>query len=385
MSVSLEIRLESLVEANSDKNRNGWAQNWKKKGRPVAGVLDEYVPVEILYAAGFLPWRVTGSWEEGTPLSFAHRPAWSNPRNMRILEDALRGDLDFVDAVVASDWDIDLKRLWDDWTCLRKPGFAHIMYVPRVASKIHYDKMRESNAILLSELEVATGKKVSQKDLKDAVRVYQHLRELIGKMYELRKRDVPAVSGSEALGITTAGLVMPPEEFNAELDALLPYLDKRKSPLKQHKPRLLMSSDFLDDIRYIELIESLGSVVVMDDFDTGSRFFWPGKGEPADDPLTALAKDYLDRPHCPRMHTWPEQITQIIAWVREFRADAVVELRLNNEMIRHLRTPVMKKRLEAEGIPSLLISRDHQFAAEGQLRTRVGAFLELLETAGVGR
>ena len=178
---------------------------------------------------------------------------------------------------------------------------------------------------------------------------------------------------------------MPPEEFNAELEALLPLLETRKAPLQRSKPRLLVSSDFLDDIRYLELVEEVGCVVAMDDFDTGSRFFWAGVEESASDPLLALAQAYLRRPGCPRMADWESQISQVMEWVKEFKVDGVLELVLNYEMIRHFRTPFLKSALEGKDVPFLSLIREHQFANESQLRTRIGAFVELLEAAKTQR
>ena len=382
---SMENRLKRLVEANSEENRYQWVRKWKADGGHVAGILCSYVPVEVLYAAGYLPWRVTGFWGEGTPLALTYRASWTSPRNTRILELVLRGDLDFVDAVVGSDWDIDLKRLWDEWAALRKPPLAHIMFIPRYVSELHCQRMRESIAKLVSAVESSLGVKLNSESLNKAVMVYGQMRQLIGKMYELRKRDVPAISGAEALGVTTAALVMPPEQFNTELAALLPFLETRKAPLQHYKPRLLVSSDFLDDIRYLELVEDVGCVVAMDDLDTGSRFFLSPVEESTADPLLALAKGYLERPGCPRMADWEDQIRHVMEWVKEFNIAAVLELRLNYSMIRHFRTPFLKSALEGAHIPFLSLPREHHFANESQLRTRIGAFVELLEASQIQR
>jgi benzoyl-CoA reductase/2-hydroxyglutaryl-CoA dehydratase subunit BcrC/BadD/HgdB len=293
--------------------------------------------------------------------------------------------LDFADAVIGTDWDIDLKRLWDEWAALRKPALAHIMFIPRYVSDLHCQRMRESIAKLISTAESSRGVKLSPESLNKAISVYGHMRQLIRKMYELRKRDVPAISGAEALGITTAALVMPPEQFNTELAALLPFLETRKAPIQRYKPRLLVSSDFLDDIRYLELVEDVGCAVAMDDLDTGSRFFWVVVEELTSDSLLALARGYLERPGCPRMADWEDQISHVMEWIKEFNIDGVLELRLNYSMIRHFRTPFLKSALEGAHVPFLSLPREHHFANESQLRTRIGAFLELLEAAQIQR
>lgn len=380
-ATAMESRLRRLVEANSPENRCGWAKKWKGGGGKVAATLCTYVPREVLYAAGFLPWRVTGLWSEETPRALLYRPSWSSPFNTRILEALLKGELDFVDAVIGTDWDIDVKRLWDEWSGLRKPKLAHIMFIPRLVSEMHYERMNLSITKLISDIEKEFGLAVSSANLRNSIHVYGNMRRLVRSLYQLRKRDVPALSGAEALGITTAALVMPPEEFNAELAELLPYLEGRKAPLEKHSPRILVSGDFLDDIRYLKLAEEAGCAVVMDDLDTGSRSFWMDVNESATEPLRALAEAYLNRPGCPRMADWERQICQVLAWASEYRIDGILELRLSYSMIRQLRTPTLKAALEKAEVPFLSLPREHQFANESQLRTRIGAFIEILDTA----
>ncbi|MBI2858882.1 MAG: 2-hydroxyacyl-CoA dehydratase [Chloroflexi bacterium] len=375
--MSIEDRLADLVSANEVERRYDWPRKWKSAG-PVAAILCSYVPREIVYAAGFLPWRVTGSWDGSPVMAQVHRAAWTSPKNTRILELVLRGELDFADAVIGTDWDIDLKRLWDEWTILRKPKAAEIMFIPRYTSEIHLSKMRDSIAKLLLTLEQASGKRVGTHAIEEAVGEYRHMRGLVRKLYELRKRPVPAISGAEVLGITTASTVMPPREFNSRLEALLPLLEDRKVQNPLGCPRVLVTGDFLDNPRYIKLVEECGCVVAMDDLDTGSRMYWSRSETGISDPLLALATEYLRRPGCPRMADWEGQVQQLADWVQEFNIDGVLELRLNFSMSRQLRSPLVKSALEAKGVPFISVPIEYQFANEEQLRTRVGAFLELV-------
>ncbi|MBI2859155.1 MAG: 2-hydroxyacyl-CoA dehydratase [Chloroflexi bacterium] len=378
-SGEMEARLRRLIEANSPENRYAWAREWKAKGGKVAATLCSYVPREVLYAAGFLPWRAAGLWSDEIPLALSYRPSWGSPFNTRILEAVLKGDLDFADAVIGTDWDIDLKRLWDAWSGLRKPRLAHIMFIPRLVSELHYQRMRLSIVRLADAIESELGITLDPERLKNSVRIFEEMRRLVRSMYQLRKRDVPAVSGAESLGITTAALVMPPEEFNCELAALLPYLETRKATPAQISPRIMVSSDFLDDTRYLKLAEEVGAAVVMDDLDTGSRSFLMEVDQASADPLRALAVAYLNKPGCPRMADWERQADQMLDWAREYRIDGILELRLSYSMVRQLRTPTLKAALERAGIPFISMAREYQFANENQLRTRIGAFIELLE------
>ncbi len=371
-------RFQRLVEANSEANRYKWALDWKGRGGKVIGVVCSYVPVEVVYAAGMLPYRVTGVWDANTPLALVYRPPWGNPKNMRILESLLRGQLDFLDGVIATDYDNDLKRLWDLWNSLKKTTFSYIMYIPRTVYDVTYAKLHQVISKLIQELERFGATPITRERLWQAIDTYNHTRVLIRRLYELRKRAQPAVSGAEVLGITTAAGVMPPEEFNSELSALLPWLEQRRSPLKHFDPRLLVSSDGLDEPAYMKLIEDTGCVVAMDDLDTGSRLFWGEVNKEMDDPVAALAHRYLERPACPRMAFWPGQLKQLLDWVKEFNINGVLELPIIYSINRPFRTPFFTSQLKKAGVPFLTIMREYHLANEGQLQTRIGAFVEMI-------
>ncbi len=181
------------------------------------------------------------------------------------------------------------------------------------------------------------------------------------------------------LGISTSAGVMPREEFTRELGAILPYLEKRQTTLKKLKPRILVSSEMLDNPAYLNLVEE-GCLVAMDDMDTGSRYFMQTVDTTLKDPAYALAKRYISRHGAPRMSTWDKQAEQLIKWAADFKIDGVLALPLNWCYPQRYRMPYLSKKLENAGIPSICLEREYHLANVGQLRTRVGAFLEILES-----
>ena len=194
----------------------------------------------------------------------------------------------------------------------------------------------------------------------------------------MRKKEIPPVTGAEALGITTAARVMPKNLFNSILEELLPYLESRKAPFKETKPRILVSSDFLQHPGYIELIESAGCAVVMDEMDTGSRYFWNKVDGAIKDPWEALARNYIDVAN-PRMANWDEQIDQMIEWAKEYNVDGIIELRQLYSFPREFRFTYSIDRIKEAGIPHMFLRIDYHLAGIGMLRTRVEAFLEMIK------
>lgn len=372
----MENKLRTLVEANKPENRSRWALRWKEEKGNVIGVIGANIPEELIFAAGMLPYGVSGTWEATTPLASVHRPEMTCVFCTHVLESIMNGELDFLNGIIAAQYDDDFKRLWDVIHYLHKPPFNYIMHLPHTNTKTTLKMWTRYVLDLKEAIEKLGNLVITDEALSQAIEVYNTMRSLLRKVYELRKREVPPLTGAEVLGITTAAKVMPKDQFNRKLEELLPYLENRKAPLKQTRPRLLVSSDYLDHPGYIELIENAGSVVAMDDLDTGSRYFWNDVAT-STNPWEALAERYLNVPS-PRMSNWEEQVDQLIDWVKEYNIDGIVELRQLYAFPREFRFTYSTPRLKEADIPHLFLRIEYHLAGEGMLRTRVEAFLEML-------
>ena len=378
-SEGMEDRLKTLIDSNRPGNRKKWALEWKNRGKKVMGLLCSYVPEEIISAAGMLPWRITGTWQEAAPLAGVYRPEMTCRYCSHVLESVLNGELDFLDGVTGTQVDDDFKRLLDVLLAIKRPAFAYMMYLPHVSNKTTSAMWHKSVLDFIEVMEDLAGVKITEKELRKQVDTYNTMRTLLSKVYAMRKRDVPPLTGAEALGLTTAARIMPREEFNRELESLLPYLENRKINLKKIKPRLLMSSEYLDHPGYVGLVERAGAVVVMDDFDTGSRYLWDTVNGGSGNIVEAIASRYLNKPAAARMGNWNEQTAQLMKWIKEYNVDGIVELRQLYSLPLDYRFFAMKKKFEEVGIPYISLSREYHLANEGMLGTRIEAFIEMMQ------
>lgn len=379
MGAEAEARLQRLVASNQPENRGTWAREWKRQGGLVVGTLCTYVPVEVLVAAGIMPWRVSGTWSDRIDDALVIRPATSCGFCNHVLQALLDGDMDFLDGVVATTWEQDITRLWDIWLHLGKTRFNHILHLPHYATPGTIQYYAEEIGEFVTAVEGLVGRKITSADLLHAIEICNRRRSLVLQVYELRKREVPPLSGAEMVGLTVAGQVMPLEQFNRELEELLPYLRARKAPLSSFTPRLLVSSDFADNPGYVEAIERAGCLVAMDDFDTGSRYYWGLVESDGQEPPLALSRRYLGQPGAARMLAWEAQIEQVAGWAREFNIHGVIELPQRYSRSREMRRPFFLDRMKKAGLRAISLEREYQLTNLSQLRNRVQAFLEMLE------
>ena len=386
-ALSSERELNELLCLGGEKTRSKYALEWKDSGKKVAGLLCSYIPEEMVHAAGMLPWRIFGTWQAGTPHANEWRPADTCLYCNHVLESLLTGHMDFLDTVVATDWDQELVRLWDVWKYIGRTPSTLIIDTPIINTERAIGFFTKQLDVFLKNLEALTGKSISEDDLRHSIDIYERTRSLIRRLYELRRSGTPGLTGTEMLGITTAAMLMPKEEFNAKIESLLPYLENRKVKLEKPTPRLLVSSDRLDNPGHIEVVEQSGCLVAMDDLDTGSRHYWrPVEINTASSPTTreelvaALARRYLMQPASPRMMNWEDQVAQVVSWARDYDIQGVLELRQGYSRYREFRANYFKTKIEEAGIPLMSYRREYYVSNVGQMKTRVGAFIEMLES-----
>ncbi|MFC1535055.1 2-hydroxyacyl-CoA dehydratase family protein, partial [Thermodesulfobacteriota bacterium] len=294
-----------------------------------------------------------------------------------VMESVLNGDLDFLDGIIAADTDQDLLRTLEVLEHLGKAPFFHCLHIPFFKSERTLQFLTGEIRRTIAALQKFGGTKITEEALWSSIDTFNQTRTLLGKVYELRKRDVPPLSGAEVLGITTTSMIMPRGKFNNVLEELLPYIVKRKTALTQYRPRILISGEELDHPGYLKIAEE-SCLIAMDDINTGSRYIHKNVNTSGKDPAYALAKRYLGRHGSSRMADWDGQFDQIMKWIKEYRIDGVLSMPLTwcYPQIMHL--PFFTRRLKEEGIPNISINREYHLANEGQLRTRIGAFVEML-------
>ena len=110
----------------------------------------------------------------------------------------------------------------------------------------------------------------------------------------------------------------------------------------------------------------------------GSRYFEENIKEDGD-PIVSIAERYLNRVVCPAKHSGTtSRGDYLVNMVRENQAKGAIFLFLKFCDPHSFDYPYMKELLEKEGIPSMLFEIENQAASQGQLKTRIEAFMEML-------
>lgn len=367
-------KLEELRRAYQGRFQS-WRER-KAKGQRIVGWVCTYIPEEVFAAAGLLPIRVGGGARE-TPLGDAHFYANTCTFVRNCLELGLRGEYDFLDGLVTVNTCDHIRRFFDVWQHYLRTPLAQIYHLPCKISAATEEFFLEELGQIRRDLEGTLGVTVKDDALRESIRLYNRTRSLLRRLYALRSRENPLLTGAEALEALLPALVLPKEEYNSLLEGLIEELEQRPSPTSG-RARLMIIGSQIDDPEYYRLIEEQGAVVVIDDHCYGTKYFWDPVEEEGD-PWRALARRYLQKAPCPHMHPMGPRLEHLLALARDFRVQGVLYQTIKFCDPHAEVFPVVWNAFQRAGIPVLNLEREYLLAGAGQWKTRIQAFLESLE------
>jgi benzoyl-CoA reductase/2-hydroxyglutaryl-CoA dehydratase subunit BcrC/BadD/HgdB len=350
---------------------------WKQAGRRVVGTVCSSMPEEVIHAGGLLPLRVRAPGLLDTAKADAHLHRINCSYTRSVLEALMRGDLAFLDGLIATNTCDHMLRLAGELQ--DKAGFpVHYfsMYHTRGEASRKWFVLEMEK--LIRYIEESFSTKVSEEALRPSIAVYNRTRRLMSQLGELRKTDPPGVSGSEYMRIALVGMSIPREQFNDRLEALLSSL-RGRSAGRSASPRLMVIGGACDMPEFIEFIEAKGVSVVADGLCFGTRHYQGEVDEGAGDCLRALADHYVDRNVCPAIFDGFDHSYGLVKQIVDgWGIDGVICARL--KFCDHWggQRKLLADELRKESIPVLDLEREYNTAGSGQIATRVQAFLEML-------
>jgi benzoyl-CoA reductase subunit C len=359
---------------------NPAVEEWKAQGKKVVGYFCSFVPEEILHAADILPYRVRAPGCDETPSADVYLSQVNCTFVRSCLELAMQDRYAFLDGLVFT-WSCDhIRRLYDLLKEIKPTAFPllHFIDVPHKDTEEAVALFAEELTKFKQSIETTFAVEISNARLRESINAINETRGLLRRLYDLRQRERPPLTGTDTLNVVLAATVTPRGYYNNLLRTLLQELDEHDG-ISDYRARLMVAGGACDDPTWFRIVEELGGLVVGDTTCFGSRYFW----EPVeldDDPIRGLARSYLRRSLCPRM---VERVADRARFIEEMtkrsRADGVIYQHIRYcDLWGGEQLPVRKKLKEAN-IPLLILDREYRLGTRGQLKTRVQAFLERLE------
>jgi benzoyl-CoA reductase/2-hydroxyglutaryl-CoA dehydratase subunit BcrC/BadD/HgdB len=382
MGVKVLDKLEELAQIA--RTRPEKLKEEKGKGAKLVGYIGRFVPEELLYASGALPYLMCRGGEPEPPDAvIPYMLRFMSPYDRAQIGYHLLGMdpvMPMLDLVVAQCSDCHESRLADMLEYFKLPTLR--LGVPpdwqKSLSREYYQKRL---AGLKQKLEALTGNKITDERLKKSTESINKLRDILSKINLLRKRQPPPIGGYDFIRLNHYSFYCHLEELLPRLDELYAELEKGKSSFPPNVPRLLLAGHVVGVGDYVvpKLIEDAGGVVVAEFLDEGMRQpAW--KVKTSGDLMANLVDTYYAERTPPSIFqpAWEKRADIIKNIIKDFNIDGVIWYQLSFEEIYDLESSLVAKAMDEIKIPFLKLESSYEYSREavGPLTTRVESFVE---------
>ncbi len=192
-------------------------------------------------------------------------------------------------------------------------------------------------------------------------------------LFEMQKKAPPPYKGSELLALCLEEMTSPKDAAGGGLKSFATAAD----PPGEELPRILVVGNVIDKLGLFQMVEAAGASVVAFDTCTGLRHY-SDYVEAGSNPLESLARRYLLKPPCPRMSNPDRRIDYVRELVNDYSIDGIIYSALTFCDYGLFDAPVLEKHIENGHKPFLTLQNDYLSGYEGQVGTRVEAFVEMI-------
>lgn len=231
------------------------------------------------------------------------------------------------------------------------------------------------------ELENFTGVPITEEKIRETSRLYNKAKSLLRVIFSFRKKDYPVITGEDAQTLMKGYFVLPVEKLINELEKIKAQLKLIETPAGK-KIRVLLAGGIVadgDDKMTRILEKDLGVSVVAEDNCTGLKPISENVNVNKENIYEALAEEYLNKAPCGRMAPIQDMVEYSAKVAREYDVDGVVLYYLKFCPCYSLVEKAYADKFKKINIPLIIISGDYSRGDEGQVKTRLEAFVELLQ------
>ncbi|MEK3903808.1 2-hydroxyacyl-CoA dehydratase subunit D [Paenibacillus sp. FSL R7-0179] len=343
--------------------------------QPKLGYSSIYTPEEVLYAAGVVPFRITG--DTRTVNSDATSLLSNNFCSyiLSCLSEGLEQVYSFSDGHIFVDTCDMRKRLYEVWQKSVGDSFHYLLELPKDVKESSKSYYRWQIERLIKELEERYSCTIGQTELRNAIRLCNKSRRLLQKTCRMRNQGILPMNSVDMLELVKAGSSGFKEEFNEKLEAILQIYEGVEIPAHTEGCNVLLTGSYFDNANILEVIERTGARVVYEDMSTGYKYF-EGEIDENAEPLEAIASYYLDKATSARMIDADRRLAHIQHLIREHNVDAVLYLSLKFCDTNLIDYPYIRHSLAQLGIPVLFIESERHMTNIQSIKTRIQTFFE---------
>ena len=358
----------------------------QKAGGKVFGTFCVYVPDEIVFAADAIATGLCGGSQFWVPGGEKVLPTNTCP----LIKASVGARLDrtcpffrIADMYVGETTCDGKKKVWE---ILAEDVPVHVMDLPQMKRTKDIQAWAEEIKDFKKVVEEFTGNEVTAEKLAASIKLINDKRRALARLYDFRKNEKLPISGKDVLLVSQIAFYDDPARFTQMTNRLCDELEQRVadgvSVFEEGTKRIMLTGTPLaiPNWKLHNIIETSGGAVVCEEMCTGTRYFErlvDETKETVDEQIQALADRYMGI-NCACFTPNTERIDDIIRLAKEYKVDGIIDVDLKFCNLYDTEGYLVEKALKEAGIPVLGIETDYTDSDAQQLRTRVSAFIEML-------
>lgn len=358
----------------------------QKKGGKVFGTFCVYVPDEIVFAADAIATGLCGGSQFWVPGGEKVLPTNTCP----LIKASVGARIDrtcpffrIADMYVGETTCDGKKKAWE---ILAEDVPVHVMNLPQMKRSKDVQAWAEEIETFKNIVEEFTGNKVTADKLAESIKLINNKRKALERLYDLRKNETLPISGCDALLISQIAFYDDPARFTQMTNKLCDELEKRVadgvSVVPAGTKRIMLTGTPLaiPNWKLHNIVETSGAAVVCEEMCTGTRYFEKlidESGTTLEEQYQALANRYMNI-NCACFTPNSGRIDDILRLAKEYKVDGIIDVNLKFCNLYDTEGYFVERAMKEAGIPVLGIETDYTDSDAQQLRTRVSAFIEML-------
>lgn len=378
------LSLPKRFEEFNDARKNGFlkVKALKESGKKVAGVFCTFTPQEILDAAGFVSVSLCGMSAETIPDAEVDLP-----KNLCPLIKSSYGFYVsdkcpytyFSDLIVGETTCDGKKKMYE---LMGKGKRTFILHLPQGEDKFEIDNWANELRRFKEFLEKEYNVEITEEKLREAAKLRNVERIERRKLMEVQKSNPAPASGMDLYKtMDGVGFLFDEQERIDKLKGLREQIEKEANTSQNvGKKRILVTGCPIGGVldKTVGAIERNGGNVVCFENCAGLKACLRLVDENASDMIYAIAERYLSI-GCAVMTPDTTRMNNLRELVKEFNIDGVVNVTLHACTTYDVESKIVADLMKEINMPYMSVECDYTPGDEGQLLTRLQAFIEMLK------
>ena len=367
--------IAQLTEIASDPAKSV-VESINETGKDAFGCFPLHTPEELVYATGYLP---VGLWGGKTELKLSDKflQGFCCTIIKANLEFGMNGTYSMLKGVIIPILCDTLKGVSEDW----KYACPDIPVVPIVYPMLRTIPAGEQYCVeefrsVQKKLEKLSGKSISDDDIEAAFAIYEDYRETMRDFVKTAASYPVTFDAKTRHLIIKAAQFMDKVKYTGMVKDILAQV--KELPEEKAALRIVASGLVSEPVELLDILNENGMAIVGDDLSQESRL-WRTPARKEGTALEKMAGIIADQKGDTFLYEQEKyKGSMLIEQAKELKADGVIYFQMKFCDPEEFDYPVVKKELEAAGIPLLYLEVDQLMDSVEPLRTRIQSFAELL-------